>query len=167
MEKTICKNILTLCVLYVCCAVLSFAENSNFPRDIFDSYIFAGIPESPELITEEHKVEKLNENEAQQEHWRFAGEWDTVIICSSENFNIVYTQYKDEYKIQYVKLTGKTPCAAEWSSYIGENTDYLLRVFGEPKSLDTSTILYSTAEYYILFNYDKKIISSILLAREQ
>ncbi|MGI5174492.1 hypothetical protein H0R92_12955 [Treponema sp. OMZ 840] len=142
-------------------------EAINVPKDIFSTYIFAEIPENPELITEAHKVEKLNENEARQEHWRFAGEWDTVIICSSESFKIIYTKYKDTYKIQYVKLTGETSIASEWSSYIGKSTDYLLRIFGEPKRLNSSSIFYTAHEYYIQFDCDKKTISGILLARDQ
>lgn len=167
MEKTICKNILTLCVLYVCCAVLSFAGDLNLPRDIFAGNIFDGIPANPDLITEEHQTEKLGRDEAMENYWRIAGEWEYVIICSSERFKIVYTQHNDDYTIQYVELRGKTLWAAEWSSYVGQNTDYLLRVFGEPKRLNASSILYSADEYYIHFTYDKKIISAVLLAREQ
>lgn len=143
------------------------AADLNLPQNIFAVNIFDGIPANPDLITEEHQTEKLGRNEAMENHWQLAGEWDTVIICSSECFKIVYTQHKDEYTIQSVKLTGKTPYAAKWSSYIGQNTDYLLRVFGVPKWLNDSAILYASNEYYIHFTYDKKIISAILLGREQ
>lgn len=156
-----------LCVFYFCCAAISFAADLNLPQNIFAVNIFDGIPANPDLITEEHQTEKLGRNEAMENHWQLAGEWEYVIICSSERFKIVYTQHKDEYTIQSVKLTGKTPCAAEWSSYIGQNTDYLLRVFGVPKRLNDSAILYASNEYYIHFTYDKKIISAILLGREQ
>jgi len=109
----------------------------------------------------------LNEEEARKDYWRFAGEWSGVVICSVDGNRIIYTQYQNEYTLQYVELTQKTSFVSEWSSYIGKSTDYLLRIFGAPTELNSSVILYADKEYYICFYYEEKRITKILLAREQ
>ncbi|WP_156828027.1 hypothetical protein [Treponema maltophilum] len=137
------------------------------PLNIFESDIFTGIPKAPEFITQKYTVEQLSEDEARKDYWRFAGEWTSVVICSVGENRIIYTQYKDDYTLQYVELTQKASFASEWSPYIGKSTDYLLRIFGVPTELNSSVILYADKGYYISFYYEKKRITKILLAREQ
>ena len=109
----------------------------------------------------------MNEEEARKDYWRFAGEWSGVVICSVDENRIIYTQYKDDYTLQYVELSEKASFASEWSPYIGKSTDYLLRIFGVPTELNSSVILYADKGYYICFYYEKKRITKIVLAREQ
>lgn len=142
-------------------------RTQDLPLNIFESDIFAGIPKAPELIAERYTIEKLNEEEARKDYWRFAGEWSGVVICSAGGNRIIYTQYKNDYTLQYVELTEKASFATEWSSFIGKSTDYLLRIFGVPTELNSSVILYADNGYYIRFYYEKKLITKILLAREQ
>lgn len=142
-------------------------QTQDLPLNIFETNIFTGIPKAPELITQKYTVEKLNEEEARKDYWRFAGEWSGVVICSVDGNRIIYTQYKDDYTLQYVELTQKTSFVSEWSSYIGKSTDYLLRIFGVPTELNSSVILYADKGYYICFYYEKKRITKIVLAREQ
>ena len=142
-------------------------QTQDLPLNIFETNIFTGIPKAPELITQKYTVEKLNEEEARKDYWRFAGEWSGVVICSVDGNRIIYTQYQNEYTLQYVELIQKTSFVSDWSSYIGKSTDYLLRIFGVPTELNSSVILYADKEYYICFYYEEKRITKILLAREQ
>ena len=168
-----------ICVLFLSTGISVVAQNikngqqnriirtQDLPLNIFESDIFTGIPRAPELITQKYTVEKLNEEKARKDYWRFAGEWSGVVICSVDGNRIIYTQYQNEYTLQYVELTQKTSFVSEWSSYIGKSTDYLLRIFGVPTELNSSVILYADKEYYICFYYEEKRITKILLAREQ
>ena len=168
-----------ICVLFLSTGISVVAQNikngqqnriiqtQDLPLNIFESDIFTGIPKAPEFITQKYTVEQLSEDEARKDYWRFAGEWTSVVICSVGENRIIYTQYKDDYTLQYVELTQKASFASEWSPYIGKSTDYLLRIFGVPTELNSSVILYADKGYYISFYYEKKRITKILLAREQ
>ena len=168
-----------ICVLFLSTGISVAAQNTNsgqqsriiqtqdLPLNIFETNIFTGIPKAPELIAQKYTVEKLNEEDARKDYWRFAGEWTSVVICSVGENRIIYTQYKDDYTLQYVELSEKASFASEWSPYIGKSTDYLLRIFGVPTELNSSVILYADKGYYISFYYEKKRITKILLAREQ
>lgn len=167
--------------------VQTAAETQQVPevQDIFETDIFADIPDSPLSITEECTVTELSDievfslDEKSGMKASVSGIYDSVILAESEKFTALYTVYNGVYKLCYAAFYAPTPLSEKWSGYIGTLPYDVLAAFGTPAEIrDTvpAAMLYKKDVWVegdgltsmcIKFCYEDKMIHTVALWKQR